>query len=72
MVEDYMLEKILENIKEITGFEKFDEIKILIDMDDLFSDDISFKNIVILMTYLIKDGNKLYPQLFLEGALHDK
>ena len=42
MVEDYMLEKILENIKEITGSEKFDEIKILIDMDDIFSDDISF------------------------------
>ena len=30
------------------------------------------KNIVILMTSVIKDSNKFYPQLFLEEKLHDE
>ena len=33
---------------------KFDDTKILIDTDDKFSDDITFKNVVILMTSFIK------------------
>ena len=39
------------------------------DTDDELSDDINFKNIVILMTCVIKDDDKFYPQLFLEEAL---
>ena len=45
MVDDYMLNKVL------------DKIKILIDADDKLPD-ITLKNVVILMTCVIKDGNK--------------
>ena len=60
MVDDYMLDKILDKIKEIMGIEKFDDTKILIDSDDKMSDYITFKNVVILMTCIMKDGNKFY------------
>ena len=33
MVNDYTLEKVLDNIKEIIGIEKFDDTKILTDSD---------------------------------------
>ena len=38
-------------------------------MYDELTDNITFKNVVILMTCVIKDGDKCYPQLFLEEAL---
>ena len=72
MVDDYMLDKILDKIKEIIGIEKFDDTKILIDSDDKMSDYITFKNVVILMTCVMKDGNKFYLQLFLEEASYDE
>lgn len=46
--------------------EKLEDNKILIDTDDKFSNDITLKNTVTLMTCVIKDGHKFYPQLFLE------
>ena len=58
MIDDYMLDKVLEKIKDIIG------IKILIDMDDKLLDDITLNNVVILMTCIIKDDDKFYPQLF--------
>ena len=39
MVDDYMVDKILERIKEITNIEEFDKTKILIDTDNKFPDD---------------------------------
>ena len=41
------------------------------DTDDKLLGDITFKNVVILMTCVIKDGDKFYPVLFLEEALYD-
>ena len=38
-------------------------------MDDKLPDDITLKNVVILMACVIKDGDKFYPQLFLEEVL---
>ena len=43
MVDDYMLEKVLDKIKEIIGIEKFDDAKILIDTEDKLPDDITLK-----------------------------
>ena len=43
-----------------------------IDANDKLSDDINFKNVVILVALIIIDDNKFYPQLFLEDALCDK
>ena len=45
IVDDYMLNKALAKVKEIIGIEKFDDTKTLIDTDDNFSDNITFKNI---------------------------
>ena len=55
MLNDNILDKVLDKTKEIIGIEKFDDIKIFIDNDDKFPDDIVF---VILKTCAIKDGDK--------------
>ena len=34
MVDDYMLDKVLDKIKEVIGIERFDDAKVLIDTDD--------------------------------------
>ena len=44
----------------------------MIDTDDKFLDDITLKNVVILMICFIKYRNKFDPQLFLEEKLHDE
>ena len=54
MVDDYILDKVLDKIKEIVGFEKFEDIKILIEADDKLLDDITLENVVILITWIIK------------------
>ena len=72
MIDDYMVEKVLEKIKEITGIEKFGNTKILINSDDKLSDDNTLKRVVTLLTCAVKDGNKFYPQLFLDPALYDE
>ena len=69
MVDYYMLYKVLAKIKQIIGIEKFDDSRILIDTNDKMPDDITFKNVVILMTCRIKHDGKFYLQLFLEEAL---
>ena len=66
-----IIHKVLEKIKRI-GIEILDNIKVLMDTDDKLLDDITWKNAVILVTCVIKDGNKFYPQLFLEEALYDE
>ena len=43
MVDDYVLDKILDKIKEIIDIEEFDNAKILIDTDDTLSDNITYK-----------------------------
>ena len=67
--DDYVLDKLLDKIKKIIGIEKLGDTKILSDSDDKLPADITFKNVVILMICVIKDGDKFYPQLFLEEAL---
>ena len=44
MVDDYMIDKLLGNIKEIIDIEKYDDTKILIDMDDELPDGVTLKN----------------------------
>ena len=44
----------------------------LTDTDGIFPDKITLKNAVILTKYVIKDGDKSYPPLFLEEALCDE
>ena len=72
MVDDYIRDKVLDKIKKIIGFEKFEDIKILIEADDKLLDDITLENVVILITWIIKDDHKFYPQLFLKETLFDE
>ena len=72
MVDDHIPDQVLDKIKKTIGIEKFDVAKILIDTNDKLQDDITLKNMVILMTYVIKDDDKFYRQIFLEEALYDK
>ena len=71
MVDDYTLDKVFDKSKR-TGIEKFENIRILINTNDKLPDDTTLKNAMILMTFVIKDGDKFYPQLFLEEALYDE
>ena len=48
MVNDYILAKVLDKIKETVGIVKFDDTKFLIDTDDKMPEYITLKNIVIL------------------------
>ena len=64
-----MLDKVLDKTKEIIGIKKFVDTKILIDTDDKLQDDITLKNALILIRGVMRDDDKFYPQLFLEGAL---
>ena len=67
-----ILGKVLDKIKETISIIKFDDIKVLIDTDDKFSDYIQLKNAVILITCVIKADTKFYLQIFLGGALYNE
>ena len=69
MVDDYMLNKVLEKIKEIISIKEFDDTKILIDADNKLPDDITLKSVVILMVYVAKDDGKFYPHICLKEVL---
>ena len=43
MIHDYVLDKVLDKIKEIIGIEKIDNTEILIDTDDKLPDNINLK-----------------------------
>ena len=68
MVGGYMLDNVLDKTNEIIGIEKFDTTNISVDTDYKSSDNATLKNIVMSMTWVIKDDNKIYPRLFLEEA----
>ena len=46
---DNILDKVLDKIKEITGIEKLDDVKILIDRDNRIADDFPLKNVINLI-----------------------
>ena len=67
-----MLDKEFDKIKQTIGIVKLDDTKIVIDTDDKLSNYITLKNVVILITCVIKDDAKFYPQIFLEEALYNE
>ena len=72
MADYYMVEKVLYKIKEVLDIENFDGSIILINRKDRLSKDITLKRVAILMTCVIRNGNKFYPQMFLDHALCDE
>ena len=69
IVDDYIFSKVLDKVKKVISIEKFDDTKSLIDIDDKSSVDFTLKNMVILITCIIKNDGKFYPQIFLEEVL---
>ena len=67
-----MLDKVSDKIKETIGTIKFDVTKILIDTDDKVPEYITLSNVVVLMTWVVKDDSKFYPEIFLEEPLFNK
>ena len=55
-----MLHKVLAKIQEIIGIAKFDNTKILTETDNELPDDITIKNVVIIIICIIKDDGKFY------------
>ena len=73
MIDNYMLNKVLDKVKEITSIEKFDDTQILIDANDKLPNDIPLKEDEILIRCVVKDNGQFYPQLFWDHALlYDK
>ena len=63
-----ILYKISDKVLKIIAFEKFGNIKFLIETDDKLPDDITLKNVVILVASIINDGDKCYSQISSEEA----
>ena len=72
IVNDHMLDKLLGKIKETISNVKFDDTKTLHDTNDKLPDYITLKNVVILITCVIKDDAKFCPQIYLEETLYDE
>ena len=66
MVADYILNKVLDKIKEIIDIEQFDNTNILKDTDDTMSYYITLKKVDLFITSVTKGDNKFYSQLILE------
>ena len=55
-----------------TGIEKFDDTKTLINTDGRLPDNTTLTNVLILITWVMKDDGKFYPQLFWDRTLYDE
>ena len=55
---------VFDQIEELVGIKIFDDTKVLIDTNDKLPDDITLKDVVILMTCFIKDGDKFIQNYF--------
>ena len=55
MVNDYILNIVLDKIKKIIGIDKFDNAEILIDTNYKLSDELTFQNVVVIITCILKD-----------------
>ena len=69
MVDNHILDKVSDKIKMIVAIEKFDDTKIFIETDDKLPDNVTLKNVAKLITCVIKDNDKFYPQIFLEETI---
>ena len=72
MTDDYILDNILDKIKEIIGTENFDNTGIFTEANDKLLPDVTFKNVLGLIKCVIKNDDKLYSQIFLEEAVFIK
>ena len=71
MVDDYILNKVLDKIKEAAGIEMFDNTKILMDTDKNYQIILVLKSCCVC-DMVIKNVNQFYPQLYLSHTLHEE
>ena len=69
VIDESVLDKVSYKFKNIMDIEKLHDTKNLIGTDDKLPNDITLKNVKTLITCVIKNGDKLYSQIFLEEAL---
>ena len=67
MVDDYMLDRVLDKIKEIKDFDKLDVTEIMI--DNKLVDEITIQNVAIIISCVIKNYDNIYQQLFVEESI---
>ena len=66
MTNECILDGVSEKTKMIIGIEKFDNTKKVIEKDNTMADYVTFKNLVILISCVVKHGDEL---TFLEETL---
>ena len=64
MTDYYILDEVVDKIKMIIGIEKFDFAETLTNTGDKSFVEVTLKNVVLLISCVIKDEGKLYPQIF--------
>ena len=69
MVYNYMLGKLLDQIREKIGLDKFGDFKILMERDDILPDNIILKNVFALITQVISNDDHSFSQINLEQSL---
>lgn len=57
------MNEILRKIKKVIGIKGFDHTKLLIDTNDELSYDITLKEVVVLITFVIKSDGKNYSKI---------
>ena len=61
-----MLDKASDKNKMMIRIEKMDDTKILIQTDDKLLDDVTLKNVVILIICAFKNDDSFYSRIFLD------
>ena len=69
MIHYYVLDKVYDQAKEITGTEKFGDTESSVDIDDKLTDNITFKNAGNLNTWIIKDDGKFYLRRSIDRSI---
>lgn len=62
-IDDSVLDKVLDRVKQIIDIENSGNTKILVDTNDKLPDKIVLKSAVVLKTCVIKYDDKFYPEL---------
>ena len=66
---NYMLGKLLDQIRQRIGFGKFGDFEILMETDNIFADNIILKNIFTLISWVISDDDHSFSQIKLGESL---
>lgn len=66
---NYMLGKLLDQIRERIGLDKFGDFEIVMETDNIFADNIILKSIFTLISWVISDDDHSFSQINLGESL---